>query len=256
MLARKPLPHRLALYFHELEPAQYDAFRAGMTHLKELGYRSVGPAQYIGYGAAGGHGSPNDRIIFVSFDDNYRSWHRALPLLAALNITATFYTNTLPLRDECDETVCARYFDRIAFYKDRSALSKAELREIHDAGHEIGCHTHSHYPLATLPRDKWEEEILGCKRRLEDLTGAPVRHFSYPFGMRRFMPRPVMAYCLENGFETIAHGIPCMLHDHNIRPHEIHRSGWRLDRSIAHNIANLEIDGCLFERLTGRSPIG
>jgi len=46
----------------------------------------------------------------------------------------------------------------------------------------IGAHTVSHSYLGALPADEQEREIVGGKRALEAIVGAPVRHFSYPHG--------------------------------------------------------------------------
>lgn len=46
----------------------------------------------------------------------------------------------------------------------------------------IGGHTRSHPYLSRLSRAQAEDEILGSKARLEEMLGAPVRHFAYPFG--------------------------------------------------------------------------
>lgn len=263
-LARKGLPRRLAIYFHELELSQWPAFRSAIKALKNEGYRSVSANQFLAGPSAAAtngqdaqaHSALSDRLLFISFDDNYRSWHEALPLLDELGVRATFYTNSGPLRDCCSAADLAAYFDRIDFVGERICLSRQELRQISDAGHDIGCHTHWHYALCDLPRGRWAEEILGCKQRLEDITGRSVAHFSYPYGMRRFMPQGIPDYCQSLGFKSVAHGIPGMQHQNGRSGAIIHRTGWRLGQSSQHNLLNLEIDGRLFERITGRSAIG
>jgi len=46
----------------------------------------------------------------------------------------------------------------------------------------FGGHTRTHPYLSRLSRADAEDEILGSKARLEEMLGAPVRHFAYPFG--------------------------------------------------------------------------
>jgi len=46
----------------------------------------------------------------------------------------------------------------------------------------MGGHTRTHPWLSRLSRAEAEDEILGSKARLEEMLGAPVRHFAYPFG--------------------------------------------------------------------------
>ncbi len=46
----------------------------------------------------------------------------------------------------------------------------------------IGAHTVSHPRLSKLPRRKRWAEIAQSRTSLEEITGAPVTHFAYPFG--------------------------------------------------------------------------
>lgn len=248
LLASRPLPDALAIYFHPLERQDHAAFRACIRFLKDLGY-------VPGDAHAFQIGNSHSKRLFVSFDDNFASWHSALGLLEELQLMATFYVNTLPFRDLCSESDVSQFFDRIVHHGERLSLTQSQLREIHAAGHTIGCHTHSHYCLTDLPRHKWDVEIRRSKEILEDLLGAEVRDFSYPYGMRRYFSADLAAYCFDVGFQTIATGIPGLQHVRPNDPRIIHRTRWNLDKSLEHNIADLEIDGRLFERFTGRSAV-
>ena len=84
-----------------------------------------------------------------------------------------------------------QYFERISYTANPISMTRAELQDLARAGHEIGCHTHSHFDLARLDRQYWEAEIQGSRRELEDLIGRPVVHFAYPYGMRRFFTVPL-----------------------------------------------------------------
>ena len=48
----------------------------------------------------------------------------------------------------------------------------------------LGAHTLTHPPLAGLGEDEARREIVESRRRIEEETGKPVRHFAYPFGDR------------------------------------------------------------------------
>lgn len=243
------LPDRIAIYFHALERAQHTRFAEAISHLLSRGYRTVTPAQYV-------RSEGPVRRLFVSFDDNFRSWHTALDLFARLGITVTFYTNSHPFRDTATPGEIASYFDRIAHTGEPMTLSTRELRDIHAAGHTIGCHTHTHPRLSDLDRANWAGEIDRSKRVLEDLIGAEICDFSYPFGMRRHFSRALRAHCAAVGFRTIATGIGGLQHQSPIDPLCIHRSGWKLDAPTEHNIEDLRINASVYARLTGRSATG
>lgn len=245
---RRPLEQRLAIYFHQVESAQWDAFRACIEHFTEAGYRTVSAQEFVEPG--------NDRRLFVSFDDNFRNWHRMLPLLDDLGASATFYVNTLPFRDVATASAIAAYFNRIGMAGAHETLTRGEVAEIQAAGHTIGCHSHSHFDLARLDTRQWDDEIRRCKDLLEDIAGVPVRDFAWPYGMRRYFSAPLRRYCAERGFTTIANaisGCQAIASDERL---DIYRTDWDLDRPLRFNLANLGIDGRLYARITGRSVIG
>jgi peptidoglycan/xylan/chitin deacetylase (PgdA/CDA1 family) len=244
---QQELPPALALYSHSLEPEAYPAFRELVHYFCDQDYRFCGPDEFCCAG--------KERRIFLSFDDNYRSWHEALALLADLGVQATFYVNTLPLSDRAGREVIDDYFDRIHYTGTRRTLSSQELRELDGAGHIIGCHTHSHYVLTSLPASAAQEEILRGKQELEAILGKEVTHFSYPKGMRRHFNEDLRRYCAALGFVTVASAVPTLQHAPQ-RPLALNRSLWNLDQPLAHNLLNLKIDGRMFITLTDRSPVG
>ncbi|MDX2307192.1 MAG: polysaccharide deacetylase family protein [Hyphomicrobium sp.] len=248
LLASRPLPSRLAIYFHELEPWQHPAFREALQFLTEAGYRFCDGLELAECRSAA-------RLVYVSFDDNFASWHRSIDLLDALGVRATFYVNTLPFRDICPEEAIAEYFRRIDHRGERKTLTRAELLEIRAAGHRIGCHSHSHFVLSKLSRAQWGGEIQASKVALESILGEEIVDFSFPYGMRRYFSEPLRAYCRSLGFVTVANGAPGLQHRRIIDPMRLERTRWNLDRPLAYNLTDLRIDGRVFEALTGRSAV-
>lgn len=61
-------------------------------------------------------------------------------------------------------------------------MSWQQLRELHEAGHEIGSHSLSHPLLPELDDDALREEIVASRARLREATGAEVASFCYPNG--------------------------------------------------------------------------
>ena len=248
-LMRRPLESRLAIYFHQLEPRHWNAFRQAIGHFTAQGYRTVGPDGFVA-------AQPGDRCLFLSFDDNFRFWHQALDMLRELNVTATFYVNTSPFRDVASGAEIERYLQRLAMPAHHQTLTRDELKAIRDAGHVIGCHSHSHDVLSQLPRDRWNDEIRASKDILETLLGQRISDFSWPFGMRRHFSPELRRYCSGLGFTTIASAISGCQKIAASDPLNIHRTDWRLSRSLGHNLVNLRIDGRAYAAVTGGSVIG
>ena len=243
----RPLPDRIAIYFHAVESGDGERFRECLSHWRDLGYHFVGAAELCQAG-------PGKRI-FVSFDDCFRSWVDLLPSFDEVGGRATFFVNTLPLRDRATEQQLEAYFDRIAHRGERETLSTQEVRALADAGHTIGCHGHSHRRMSELRGGELATEIDASATLLAELTGRPVEDLAHPFGMRRHFGRRLRRYCAERGFRTLSDGIPGMQHARP-HPHALHRTPWRLERSLEENLDDLSIDGRIFTTVTGRSPIG
>lgn len=248
MFASKPLPERLGIYFHALEPHDHAAFSDAIGAIRQAGYAIVPLTAYLDE-------TRRDKRAWISFDDNYASWHRAIPLLATLDVTATFYVNTMPFRDTAHRNQIDDYFNRIDHHGDRTTMTCAEFKELAAAGHDIGCHTHTHPVLSNVPRAEWDAEIVACRDQLEALAGRSVPHFSYPYGMRRHFSGALADYCRDAGFSTIAAAIPG-LQFAAFDPLNLQRTRWLLSETSARNLADLGVDGRRFEQLTGRSAIG
>ena len=62
-----------------------------------------------------------------------------------------------------------------------ACMDADQLRELADAGWEIGSHTRSHPRLTSLS-DGLGPELAGSRARIEELVGAPCQSLAYPYG--------------------------------------------------------------------------
>ena len=246
LVLTKPLPEQVAIYFHALDPSEHRAFRDAILYFQSQGFRSVDAREFVD-----GTGSR----LFLSFDDNYRSWRDLMPLMGDLGVTATFYTNSGVFRDRSSDTDRTAYFDRLNYHGERITLTTEQLREIRAAGHTIGAHTHLHFDLGSISEDEARREIELSKTVLEEILGEQVPDFSFPFGMRRNFSAGLRRYCLDIGFETVADATPGMQFAGQ-KKSQIHRSVWHFEDDFDYNLQNVLIDGSFFERITGRSAVG
>ena len=116
---------------------------------------------------------PAPRAV-LTFDDGFDGVRtRALPLLLARGFRATVFAvsgRTGGINDWDGETPGERL------------LTEAGLRELHAAGIEIGSHGATHRSLTKLTDAELAIEVAGSKEHLENILGAPVLSFCYPFG--------------------------------------------------------------------------
>lgn len=245
-LCRRPLPDRLAVYYHTLDADEQEPFAASIRWISSQGYRFVSPGEFH---------TAEGRVCMVSFDDNFQAWHTALPLFASLGLRAMFYTNTSVLRGESSEAEQARYCQVIKYRRPYVPLSRGEIRAMSEAGHWFGVHTHSHVELSQVSLEVAEEELTKNRAILEEITGAAITDMAFTFGFARHFSAEARELSLRLGFKTIAWATPGLLH-HQSGPPEIQRTQWNFRLSVEENLKNLEVNGRLFVKLTGRSPIG
>lgn len=100
---------------------------------------------------------------------------------------------------------------RVDKLSDDLMMTTTQLKVLHNAGMEIGGHTHRHPILAKLDRRRAREEIAAGKAWLEKTLDAPIRLFAYPNGKpgSDYLPEQT-AIVQELGFEAAVstlHGV-------------------------------------------------
>lgn len=82
------------------------------------------------------------------------------------------------------------------------AMSWDHLREMHDAGMEIGSHTRGHAILNTCTDESAHDEIAGSMEDISRQLDSSVVSISYPVGNQRFFPRPdIIRLVQEVGYQ-------------------------------------------------------
>jgi hypothetical protein len=102
-------------------------------------------------------------VVTTSWDDGDHSDLKLAELLAERKLPGTFYVPTGTVGEP-------------------SRLSASHLRELADAGFEIGAHTVTHPVLSDLQGAALTREVVECKQALEDILGREVPSFAYPKG--------------------------------------------------------------------------
>jgi peptidoglycan/xylan/chitin deacetylase (PgdA/CDA1 family) len=85
---------------------------------------------------------------------------------------------------------------------DLPMLAGDQLRELADAGIDIGSHTVSHPSLAALAREEALGELTESKTLLESKVGRPVKFFAYPFGGAEHCNAATERLVREAGYEA------------------------------------------------------
>jgi peptidoglycan/xylan/chitin deacetylase (PgdA/CDA1 family) len=161
-----------------------------LSWLKTNGFSSItfdDLARHLAHGDA----LPAKPVI-LSFDDDWESQYTyGLPLLKKYGFTATFYI-------------------WVAVVGRKHHMTWDEVKELDEAGMQIGCHSLTHPFLQRIRRDEaLRREIVVAKQRIEEHIGRPVTSFAYPFGQYN---ERVVSFVKEAGFTSARSTWPGVMH--------------------------------------------
>jgi peptidoglycan/xylan/chitin deacetylase (PgdA/CDA1 family) len=120
-------------------------------------------------------GERQGKVVGITFDDGYQNnLVHALPVLKANNFTATCYgvSSMVGGTNRWDEGKVAQ----------KTLMTRQDWLAWHGAGMDVGSHTQTHANLKELPDEAARQQIVQSKDELQQLLGAEVRHFCYPYG--------------------------------------------------------------------------
>jgi len=141
-----------------------ERFASHLRALRQAGYHSISLRQLFDYLMRGQPLPP--KPIIITIDDGYvDAYTNAFPLLQEYGFTASFFVITDFVNEQRPEY-----------------LSWDQLREMADAGMEIGCHSRNHPDLRAKSVDYLVWQALGCKESIELELGFHPRFISYPSG--------------------------------------------------------------------------
>ncbi len=122
------------------------------------------------------HSGQSRRCVALTFDDGYLdNLSHAAPIMKQYGFRATCYIVAGRLGEY-------NLWDADELQVRKPLMKAAQLNTWLAEGHEIGSHTLTHPRLSQLSADLATREISESRQRLEQLTGAPVEHFCYPYG--------------------------------------------------------------------------
>ncbi|CAN5920378.1 hypothetical protein BH24BAC1_BH24BAC1_24710 [soil metagenome] len=173
ILARKQVP---ILCYHRIRDwkasdgkagkdyiVQVRDFQEQMKMLADSGYQTILPDQLQAYLNHGGPLPP--KPLMLTFDDNVLDQYTvALPELQKYGFKGVFFIMTVTMGKP-------------------GYMSKAQIKELADAGHVIGSHTYDHQNVKKYQGQDWVTQIEKPSKQLEEILGQPIKYFAYPFGL-------------------------------------------------------------------------
>lgn len=137
-------------------------FAAQMAYLAKHGYHTIPLSDLLAHLQTG---APLPaRPVILTFDDGYGdNYTHAFPLLRQYGFRGTFFIIT-------------------DFLDKKGYLTWGQVKEMHEAGMEIGSHTLDHPDLTRLPSQQALRQLRESRLLLEARLGKPVQFLAYPSG--------------------------------------------------------------------------
>jgi peptidoglycan/xylan/chitin deacetylase (PgdA/CDA1 family) len=185
IMARKQVP---ILCYHHIRDIQmvskksmgYEVtaaqFKAQMKVLADSGYKTITPDQLYNYLA---YGDPlPEKPVMLTYDDtDEEQFSIAKPEMDKYGFKGVYFIMTISIGRP-------RY------------MTKEQIKQLSDEGHEIACHTWDHHRVDRYLTENtieergkkkvvndWDQQLVNPKKKLEEITGKPVIDFAYPFGI-------------------------------------------------------------------------
>ncbi|MBO0934141.1 polysaccharide deacetylase family protein [Fibrella aquatilis] len=137
-----------------------------MQMLKDSGYHAITADQLYAYLTTGA--ALPTKPVFLTFDDGDEDQYtNALPILNKHGFKAMFGIMTVA----------------IGRHGKQPYMSKAQIKDLSDKGHEVCCHTWDHHNAKKYTAADWQAQAVEPRQLLEEITGKPVKYFVYPFGL-------------------------------------------------------------------------
>jgi len=141
------------------------AFKAHMKMLADSGYHTILPDQLYDY-LTKGTALPSKPIMLTFDDTDLDQFEIARPEMKKYGFKGVFFIMT------------------VSIGKVKHYMSSAQIKQLSDEGNVIASHTwnHSNFKKLSTAKD-WETQLDKPTKKLEEITGKPVKYFAFPFGV-------------------------------------------------------------------------
>lgn len=138
-------------------------FKSQMKMLADSGYQTILPDQLYDY-LVYGKKLPKKPIMLTFDDTKLDQYTVAIPEMKKYGFKGVFFIMTVSLGKP-------------------NYMSKAQVKELSDAGHVIGSHTYDHQNVKKYKGEDWITQIEKPTKTLKEITGKDIKYFAYPFGL-------------------------------------------------------------------------
>ncbi|MEO6221041.1 MAG: polysaccharide deacetylase family protein [Ginsengibacter sp.] len=173
ILSKKEVPVLCYHHIRQAKPGQSEtlksysvspkAFADQMKALKDSGYQTIMPEQLYEYLVYGG--TLPSKPVMLTFDDtDEEQFSIGASEMQKYGFKGVYFVMTISINRP-------RY------------MSKEQLKQLSDSGNVIESHTWDHHMVTKYQGADWDTQLVKPKKKIEEITGKPVKYFAYPFGL-------------------------------------------------------------------------
>ncbi|MEO5684753.1 MAG: polysaccharide deacetylase family protein [Chitinophagaceae bacterium] len=138
-------------------------FAEQIKMLADSGYHTISADQLYNY-LSNGATLPTKPVMLTFDDTDLPQYTIAKPVMEKYGFKGLFFIMTVSLGRP-------------------NYMSKDQVKQLADAGNDIGSHTWDHKNIKKFTEADWAIQIDKPTKTLETITGKPVKYFAYPFGL-------------------------------------------------------------------------
>lgn len=193
------------IYYHSVHASlershRPDAFEKQMSWLRTEGYWTIRTSDIPAVIAS----ADRRPWVAITFDDGYLdNLEVALPILQDHGFSATIYV-VAGMVGQSEPTASGLGHK---LYPNNRILTAPQIRQLQQAGMEIGSHSNQHLMASRLASDsaeKFEIDARKSKTTLEAIVDHPVTSYAYPNGQRGAYSTLTREILHDVGYETAA----------------------------------------------------
>lgn len=139
------------------------AFKEHIKMLADSGYHTILPDQLYDY-LTKGTALPSKPVIITFDDTDLDQFEVGRPTLKKYGFKGVYFIMTVSLGRP-------------------HYMSKEQVKQLSDEGNVIASHTWDHHNFKKFQGKDWEIQLDKPTKKLEDITGKPIKYFAYPFGL-------------------------------------------------------------------------
>jgi peptidoglycan/xylan/chitin deacetylase (PgdA/CDA1 family) len=138
-------------------------FKAHMKLLADSGYHTILPDELYDY-LTKGTPLPAKPVMLTFDDTDGDQYDIARPELTKYGFKGVYFITTIDIA------------------KNKHYMDRKQIKQLADEGNIIACHTQDHTNFKKYNDKDFEIQIDKPTKKLETITGKPIKYFAYPFG--------------------------------------------------------------------------